>query len=98
MTVLEIGSRIAEALSTQRRRERRDKRREDQTVLTEVQDSPLRRDARVEMRSLRFLCDLCVSALKGLLVWFRLGRVRERFPDTSVDFSNGALRLRINTI
>ena len=98
MTVLEIGSRIAEALSTQRRRERRDKRREDQTLLTEVQDSPLRRAARAEMRSLRFLCDLCVSALKGLLVWFRRRQVRERFPDALVDFSNGALRLRMNTI
>ena len=89
---------MAKALSTQRRRERRDKRREDQTLLTEVQDSPLRRDARVAMRSLRFLCDLCVSALKGLLVWFRLRQVRERLPDTLVDFSNGALRPRMNTI
>lgn len=91
MTVLEIGSRIAEDPSTQRRRE-------NQTLLTEVQDSPLRWDARVEMRSLRFLCDLCASALRGLLVWFRLGRVKERFPDTLVDFSNGALRPRMNTI
>jgi len=98
MTVLEIGSRMAEALSTQRRRARRDKRRENQTLLTEFQDSPLRRDASVKMRSLRFLCDLCVSALKGLFVWFRLRRVTERFSDTLVDFSNGALRPRMNTI
>jgi len=41
------------------------------------------------MRSLRFLCDLCVEGSSCLV---RLGRVKERFPDTLVDFSNGALR------
>src|ERR1019366_5297569 len=53
---------IGKAISTQRRRERRDKRREDKTSWRPGTES-----ASPAYSSLRFLCVLCVSALSGLL-------------------------------
>jgi hypothetical protein len=69
----------AETQRTQRQAQRRP------STLEKVQDSPLG-GTRIGTRSLRFLCDLCVSALKGLGVWYRLRRVRERFPDTLMHY------------
>src|ERR1039458_6976815 len=51
---------IRRAISTQRRRERRDRRREDKTSWRPGTES-----ASPAYSSLRFLCVLCVSALSG---------------------------------
>src|ERR1035438_8493661 len=75
---------IRRAISTQRRRERRDKRREGKTSWRPGTES-----ASQAYSSLRFLCVLCVSALSGP---FRFSRDASHADQVAEDHAFQGLR------